>query len=288
MSEEFDESEAPQEEQPLVGERLRAAREQQEKSLEEIAKTTRVPLRSLENIEKSEYEALPAPTYATGFVKAYARAVGLNEAEIGQKFRGEIQFRTVSETSRDYFEPTDPARVPPRLLAWTAGVIAILLALAYGLWRSGLFGDSDEDAARLAAAGEPRLEGPAVPGPASAGRRDEAAPVSRAVGGAVVLEAEDAVWLRIYEIESDEVLFQGELQPGERFELPADAERPAIRTGRAEALRVTVGGERVAPLGPASTTIRDVRIDARALLARDEAEPSGDDADTPGFSDPTG
>lgn len=285
MSEEFEETEEPQEKQPYVGERLRAAREAQEKSLQDIAKVTRVPLRSLENLESGDYDALPAPTYATGFVKAYARAVGLNEAEIGQQFRDEISFRTAAETTRDYFEPTDPARVPPRLLAWTAAFIAILLALAYGVWRSGLFGDSDEDAAQLAAAGEPRVEGPAVPGSAPAERADRAA-APEPTGGAVMLEASDSVWLRVYEIETDEVLFQGELSPGERYELPADADAPAIRTGRAEALRVTVGGEPVATLGPPSTTISDVRIDARSLLSRDEAP--ADEGDGPTFSNTTG
>lgn len=286
MSEEFEETDESAERQPLVGEQLRAAREEQDKSLEEIAKTTRVPLRSLENIENGDYDALPAPTYATGFVKAYARALGLNEARLGQQFRDEIQFRTASETTRDYFEPTDPARVPPRLLAWTAAFIAILLALAYGVWRSGLFGDGDEEAARLAASGEPVIERPDEPAAAS-GDRQRPAETPRAAGGAVVLEAEEPVWLRIYEIESDEVLFQGELAPGERYELPADAQAPAIRTGRAEALRVTVGGEAVPQLGPASTTIRDVRIDAGSLLGRGETQPT-DDEDRPGFSDPTG
>lgn len=288
MSEEFEEIDETAEQQPIVGDRLRAAREEQDLSLEEIAKTTRVPLRSLENIENGDYDALPAPTYATGFVKAYARALGLNEAEIAQQFRDEIQFRTASETTRDYFEPTDPARVPPRLLAWTAAFIAILLAAIYGVWRSGLFGDSDEDAARLAASGEPQLEGPAVPGTATADRQNPPAAARRPSGGAVVLEAEDAVWLRVYELETDEVLFQGELQAGERYEVPTDAEAPAIRTGRAEALRVTVGGQAVETLGPASTTLSDVRIDSRSLLSRGEPARGRDEDDSPGFSNPTG
>lgn len=284
MSEEFEEE--PVEQGPAVGQQLREAREAEGKSLEEIAKETRVPLRSLENIESGDYDALPAPTYATGFVKAYARAVNLPEKEIGEQFREEIQYRTAAETTRDYFEPTDPARVPPRLLAWTAAAIAILIAVAYGLWRTGVFGDGSEEAARLAAAGEPQAAGAVRPaenrGPAAA----RPAPPSAAADGRVVFEAEEAVWLRIYETETDEVLFQGELAPGERYALPATAEAPAIRTGRAEALRVTVGGRQVAPLGPASTTIRDVRVDASSLLSRDSGEAA--EEDDPGFSDAAG
>jgi cytoskeletal protein RodZ len=47
-------------------------------SLAEIGARTRVPLRHLEAIEASNYGALPSPTYAVGFVRAYARALGPN------------------------------------------------------------------------------------------------------------------------------------------------------------------------------------------------------------------
>ena len=247
-----------------VGAILRRAREGLDMSLDDIAKRTRVPLRSLENIEAGNYDALPAPTYATGFVKSYAREVGLNEQETGQAFRDEIQFRTASETARNYYEPADPARVPPRMLAWTAALIAIVLVIAYAIWRGTFSGDS-RDPARLAAGTEQTdTTAPATSTPRRA-QRPRAAP---AASGPVVLEAEDEVWLRVYEFETDKVLFQGELAPGETYQVPANAARPAIRTGRAEALRVTVGGRRVAPLGPASTTISDVAIDARSLASR--------------------
>ena len=44
-----------------------------------MAARTRVPLRHLEAIEQGAYEALPSQTYAVGFARAYARAVGLDE-----------------------------------------------------------------------------------------------------------------------------------------------------------------------------------------------------------------
>jgi cytoskeletal protein RodZ len=62
-----------------VGEKLRAAREAQGLGLAEIAAATRIPQRHLEAIEKSQYASLPSITYALGFAKAYARAVGIDE-----------------------------------------------------------------------------------------------------------------------------------------------------------------------------------------------------------------
>ncbi|MBC7985948.1 MAG: helix-turn-helix domain-containing protein, partial [Sphingomonadaceae bacterium] len=132
-----------------VGVTLRDARLSHNIELRDIASETRVPLRHLEAIESGEYDRLPAPTYSTGFVKAFAREVGLDPEAIGRAFREEIAFHSPS-VRRDYFEATDPARVPPRGLAWTAAAIAIVLLLAYGIWRSGWFGEDADDRARLA------------------------------------------------------------------------------------------------------------------------------------------
>src|SRR3546814_3862603 len=54
---------------------------------------------------------------------------------------------------------------------------------------------------------------------------------------------------------------------GETYTVPADAQNPQILTGRPQALRVTIGGKEVAPLGPADRTITDVGISAAALNA---------------------
>ncbi|MFL6783842.1 MAG: helix-turn-helix domain-containing protein, partial [Sphingomicrobium sp.] len=73
-----------------VGQRLRAAREEKGLSLEDLAAQTRIPQRHLESIERADWEALPAPTYTTGFAKSYASAVGLDRTEIGEQLRAEM------------------------------------------------------------------------------------------------------------------------------------------------------------------------------------------------------
>jgi transcriptional regulator with XRE-family HTH domain len=249
-----------------VGTRLREARESQGITLEEIAKATRIPLRQLENIETSNYDSLPAPTYSTGFVKSYALAVGLDAQELGKAFREEIDYRPVSETVGDYFEPTDPARVPPRSLAWIAAGIALLLLALYALWRSGVFGMDADDRARMAAGTD---EQPAAEaGPTASGGSAAQPRTPPPANGAVVLEAEDTVWLRIYERDTGERIYEAEMQPGDRYEVPATVGHPMIRTGRADALRVTVGGQPVDPLGPPQTVVSDV-----SLLPADLARP---------------
>lgn len=173
-----------------VGTRLREARESQGISLEEIGKTTRIPLRQLQNIENSTYDKLPAPTYSIGFVKTYSATIGLDPKAMASDFREEINFHTTGETSREFFEPTDPARVPPRSLAWIATGIALFLVIAYALWRSGTFGLDGDDWGRLAAGTNPTA---AEASEATAPQTPATGPAAPSADGAVVIEAVDPI-----------------------------------------------------------------------------------------------
>src|SRR5512133_2781587 len=112
---------------PTVGERLRAAREKQKLSLEDVAAQTRIPQRHLASIETAEWDSLPAPTYTIGFAKNYAGVVGLDRAEIGDQLREEMGGQRFASTSADVFEPADPRRTMPKSLVIGAVVAAILL-----------------------------------------------------------------------------------------------------------------------------------------------------------------
>jgi hypothetical protein len=61
-----------------VGTRLREARAQRGLSLEDVAMATKVPKASLTNLEAGRYDLLPAPVFIRGFIRSYARAVGLD------------------------------------------------------------------------------------------------------------------------------------------------------------------------------------------------------------------
>src|SRR5690242_21066835 len=99
---------------PTVGERLRAAREEKGLSLEDVAAQTRIPQRHLESIENANWDALPAPTYTTGFAKSYASAVGLDRTEIGDQLRAEMGGQRFTANTLESFEPADPRRTMPK------------------------------------------------------------------------------------------------------------------------------------------------------------------------------
>lgn len=242
---------------PGVGERLRAAREALKMDLTDVATRTRVPLRHLEAIERSNYASLPSPTYAIGFARAYARVVGVDEGEVVRELRTAVGREPVPSVARAVFEPLEPMRVPSRLLAWTALAVAILLAVAYGVWRSELSGP---DAPVV-------VEAPAEPTPVAAPSEPVTPP---SAGAQVVLTATQPVWIKIYDRNRTR-LVEREFAVGESFTVPNDAIEPMILTGRPDVLTVTIDGREVAPLGTGRIAIKDVAISAAALAGRGQA-----------------
>lgn len=63
------------------GEKLRRQREMRGVSLEEISATTKIGTRSLQAIEDEDFDKLPGGIFNKGFVRAYARYLGLDEEQ---------------------------------------------------------------------------------------------------------------------------------------------------------------------------------------------------------------
>src|SRR4029453_14971041 len=62
---------------PAVGAYLRALRERQGVSIDEIARSTRVLHHYLEALESDDLASLPAPVFAKGFIRAYCQVLGV-------------------------------------------------------------------------------------------------------------------------------------------------------------------------------------------------------------------
>jgi cytoskeletal protein RodZ len=238
-----------------VGEQLKAERERQGLSLADLAAKTRVPMRHLDAVEKSDFGALPGTTYTLGFARSYARAVDMDAAKISAELRSELAQggHDGYQAPTQNYEPADPSRVPSRTLAWTAAAVGVAVVAAYLVWRS----------MALDSAVDVTVPAPAVEKAATSPAANAAAPT----GGAVVLTATDNVWVKVYDAD-DKRLYEKEMQAGDSFTVPPDANKPMIVTGRPQVLTVTVGGKSMPPLGTADQTIADVEISAAALLAR--------------------
>ena len=255
MSDEFlAEAQLPLE---TVGARLRRAREQAGLSVSALAAQTRISQRQIEAIEAGNYAALPGRTYAVGFSRSLARAVGLDEAEIAVATRAELSGMQGDDQRRPVqsFEPGDPARVPSARLTWLA-LIGVAAAVAAGImFLPSLFSpggslpsilptDQPATAANVLVA-----QGPATAGPV------------------VFTALAPRVWVKFYDRAGTQLL-QKELAQGESYTVPADQSEVLLSTTRPDQLGITVGGQAVPKLSEVQTTIKDVPISAAALLAR--------------------
>ena len=69
-----------------IGAYLRRERELRHVSLEELVQITRVPLRMLQRIEEDRFDELPGEVFARGFLRSYARALGLDCEDVLTRF----------------------------------------------------------------------------------------------------------------------------------------------------------------------------------------------------------
>jgi len=248
-----------EQEQSPVGEQLRLAREAKKLSLEDVAAQTRIPLRHLASIETGDWDNLPAPTYTIGFAKSYASAVGLDRSEVGNQLREEMGGQRFATNASDVFEPADPRRTMPKGLVIGA-IVAVVVLIALMSWLNKRSLEEPEAGTNETAT---TTAAPTAPTPAP----PPAAPA--VTQGPVVLAATAPVWLQVSDRGAS--LFSGTLQPGQTYAVPANAVAPVLKTGKAEALKITVGSVVAPPVGPPATTVSDVSLLPASLLKSGQA-----------------
>jgi transcriptional regulator with XRE-family HTH domain len=84
-----------------LGPELRQARESRGISLEEVSKRTRIAVKYLEAIEEDRYDVFPSHTYARGFIRAYAKVVGVDPQVLTRQFNNENQPEEVKIESKN-------------------------------------------------------------------------------------------------------------------------------------------------------------------------------------------
>ncbi len=83
-----------------LGSYLRQLRDEQGLSLEQVADTTLIPVRTLAAIEVGNLNQLPEPVYIQGFIRRYADAIGMNGAEFAQAFPTNVKPMVAKTTWR--------------------------------------------------------------------------------------------------------------------------------------------------------------------------------------------
>lgn len=118
------------------GEALRCERQRRSVSLEDIAQTTKVTVRSLQALESDAFDQLPGGILSKGIVRSYVRFLGLDEGEWVERFLDASGQKNPPSTSNDKdwtafalsVSTHRGGRVTDTKLRW-AGVVALLLLL---------------------------------------------------------------------------------------------------------------------------------------------------------------
>jgi cytoskeleton protein RodZ len=116
-----------------LGEKLRQAREARGVSLGEVAEQTRISTHYLEAIESDDYRNLPGGIFNKGFVKAFAKYVGVDEQEALQDYS-----KIVSEQGDKLSEPELKVNRPEVLTDDSVGRSSMLPTIIFAAVILGL------------------------------------------------------------------------------------------------------------------------------------------------------
>jgi len=114
-----------------IGETLRAARRQQRRTLSDAAAETRVRETYLAALEEEEFSALGGDVYVKGFLRSYARYLGLDPDPLVAAYRREFERGEETPTVAPGTAPAMPAsgERPPQFALIAGGVAFLVLVL---------------------------------------------------------------------------------------------------------------------------------------------------------------
>lgn len=112
-----------------LGEIFRAKRNEKHITLQDAASATRIRLGYLQKLEQGDYVGFPTPTITKGFIRIYARFLGLDEYDALAFYRREFS-EIQSKTEKPVFYPESSLRKEPRWRLTAPVLIAGLVFIA--------------------------------------------------------------------------------------------------------------------------------------------------------------
>lgn len=117
------------------GEELRRQRELRSVSLREISDSTKINIRFLEALEANDFKHLPGGQFNKGFIRAYARHIGVDGEDMVNAYTLEV--RRQEEEAPTSRASTPRARLDPadrRALIALGVLAAIVVLIGLGVW----------------------------------------------------------------------------------------------------------------------------------------------------------
>jgi cytoskeletal protein RodZ len=250
-----------------LGEEFRGAREARGLSLSDVAERLHIRSVYLAAIEDEDWHVIGAPVYVRGFMRTYARFLGLDAEAAVARFSSSVPAGTPAATTPRATpapEKRTGEQTSPSLAAILAIVVAIAAVLFVGYefyqYRAGPaagtpVADASADAMANAAAtpfpDAPAGDAGALP-PVAAGAPKvlPPAPAGAAKRGMTVRVTETS-WLRV--AVDGTVAFEGILPKGAIKSYSGKA--AVVRVGNAGGVQIAINGKAVGPLGASGDVV---------------------------------
>ncbi len=263
--------------EPPLGEEIRRQREMRQISIREISDRTKISSRFLEAIEKNEFEALPAPVFTRGFIREYARELGLDPDDLVDRYMQHVKAdERREERDQEELERRISGSFPmPRRRGWLL-MVAILLIVAIAAVAGWYFLRSDRrtnpPAETATASGTSSShEVPAQPirtEQQSTAETEQAPPIR------FEIQALETSWLKV-SADGHEVL-DGFLAEGETRKINADQEVRIESLGNAGGVRVVINGVQLDGLGRSGQVIKNRVFDREFAAGLEKKDQAGD------------
>lgn len=124
------------------GERLRREREMRGIGLDEIATATKISARNLRALEEEKFKQLPGGIFNKGFVRAYARFLGIDEEQVVAEYEAAAQETEAAREQKlkeefakaEFRKPKKDSEISlePKSQWGTIAAIVLIAALSYG------------------------------------------------------------------------------------------------------------------------------------------------------------
>jgi len=112
-----------------IGEELRRARELKGLSLRDVEEATKIRMKYLIALEADDFEALPGRVYVIGFLRTYARFLGINDENLVNQVKS---LTPVEVHDEELVEKPKPVKKKKKGLIFTVfGALIFLVALAF-------------------------------------------------------------------------------------------------------------------------------------------------------------
>ncbi len=116
-----------------IGRYLRDEREARQISIEELSQVTRIPLRTLHHIETDAFEELPGDVFTRGFLRSYAKTLGIDAAPVLAQLDANTKAAGKEEEPKTIATVTSDDRGKRFGIAVALAILLILFTLALSI-----------------------------------------------------------------------------------------------------------------------------------------------------------